>query len=244
MSNSTTDQKATLWIVGMPLDEGQVPGPAQLEALARADVLIGESKKVGFGYLKHVPGFRDKEIYFLDGMSNTDKEALIQRIGALLKQGESVALFSDAGMPISFDPGKEILDLCRKKGFEIRSVPGATSWGTAIGLCGWEPPFLLFDFLPREADARLKRLHECKQNMASARAHGVFLETPYRFQTFLKDARKVFGPSAQTFLAWEISRSGESFFWGSMEALAADTLRNARLKGEFVLIVSAPRKIP
>src|SRR4051812_1532117 len=124
MSKPSQNEMSILWIVGMPLGEAGKPPPEALSILEKSDLWIGESRKVGFGFLKHVPGFRDKEVLFLDGQKPHDRADLLERVCQAGKKGQSIALFSDAGMPIAFDPGKDVLETCRVENFEIRSVPG------------------------------------------------------------------------------------------------------------------------
>ena len=154
-----TAETPILFVLGMPLDEeAEISGPAKL-ALAKARLVVGESRKVAFSFLKqagvlHQENSADKIVFLLDPPREDNLRELRSQLAGCRDRGEDVALFSDTGMPILYDPGREVLEWAKELGFRIRSVPGPTSWGTAAALSGFDPPFFLVGFLPRDAGDR------------------------------------------------------------------------------------------
>ena len=57
---------------------------------------------------------------------------------ARLRQGQSLALVSDAGTPSLSDPGARIVAAARAAGFAVRSVPGASAPLAALACSGWD----------------------------------------------------------------------------------------------------------
>ena len=115
----------TLLLVGTPLDDNASPTGEAAKALREADLLIGESRKIAARLVKRAGREGEPPLFLLDNAGPGEWRALKE---ALETQTGTVALFSDGGMPILFDPGREVLTLCRKLKYRIRSVPGATSW--------------------------------------------------------------------------------------------------------------------
>lgn len=225
----------TLFLIGTPLDEAHPLSPEAVQVLSQASVIVGESRKVVDRYLKGhtVPAER----FFLDPFRKEEWQALTQAIEAL-KEDASVCLLSDVGMPILFDPGKEVLEFCQKKKFAIKTVPSATSWATACAVSGFAPPFFLHGFLERDAAQKAQELSRLKRTDA----HLVLMETPYRYRGFLKLLQETFGKPAQVFLAWNIAQKEEHYFWGTLDELEKWSMRLQLEKGEFVLILK--RRIP
>lgn len=228
--------RPTITIVGMPLDEAALPHLSGAHAMEEAQVIIAESPAVALPMLKRARiNTSEKEIFFLDPPDRNPpwKDCLLR----MIHRGGKVVLFSDVGMPVLFDPGTEILEFCLKHEFEIRTVPGPTAWGTACALSGFGPPFYIVGFLPREQKNRAKVLY----SLRSLRAHGVLMDTPYRFRALLDQLIKALGENRVAFLAWEIGKSNELYFWGSLREMEVTTEKRALQKGEFVLILKATR---
>ena len=141
-------------------------------------------------------------------------------------------------MPILFDPGAKVLEECRKLDFQIRTVPGPTSWGTACALSGWEPPFEVYGFLPKEKIEREATL----KSFANAASHTVLMEVPYRFESLLKEISMSLGTSTPGFLAWEIGTDQEKFFWGSIGEITESARQLSLVKGEFVFILQSRKR--
>jgi 16S rRNA (cytidine1402-2'-O)-methyltransferase len=225
--------EAILWVLGVPLSE-QSDLPAQtLERIAQADIVIGESRKSSFRFLAQVPGGKQKPLFLTDESARPEEKDWLPAVKALAKTGGSVALFSDTGMPLLFDPGRDVLIECRKLGFKVRSVSAATSWGSACALTGWDPPFCVAGFPPREKQDRdtfWKTLRQSPQ-------HCVIMERPYRFLALLGECREIFGKTRPAFLAWELDSPEEVLIWGTLEELEKRAGAFTKSKGEFVVVV-------
>jgi len=57
---------------------------------------------------------------------------------ARLRQGQSLALVSDAGTPCLSDPGAQLVAAVLAAGFAVRSVPGASAALAALAVSGWD----------------------------------------------------------------------------------------------------------
>ncbi|MFM8269251.1 MAG: SAM-dependent methyltransferase [Pseudomonadota bacterium] len=199
-------------------------------------IIIGESRRTTERLLSKVLLRDNAKIFYLDNQPDREKKILFAELKSLCQSGGSACLFSDMGMPILFDPGKEILDSVKRLPFQIRCLPGPTSWGTACALSGWNPPFLLIGFLSPKTEERIIELG----NLTRSSAHIVLMDTPYRFQALLKDCLKVFGPEQSGFLAWEIGMPEETYLWGSLKELERWAGEKNLKKGEFILILDKP----
>lgn len=220
-------------VIGVPLQENQPLTLRSQRTLEQCDVVVGESRKSTHRLLSKTQLKKEAQIFLMDNMSNSVFKDLEIALQQTRKQNGNACLFSDTGMPVLFDPGREVLEIARRLEFSIRCEPGPTSWGTACALSGWAPPFLIAGFPPAKTLERQEQL----KSWAHLPYHLVLMDTPYRFQALIKDCQELFGTKRQVFLAWEIGSSEEIYFWGTFPELTRMTHEKKLLKGEFILII-------
>lgn len=228
-----------LYILGTPLDERAVLDPRTAEILSRADIVVGESASVTRRRMGLFAKESKAEVFFLDHAVGLAPD-LAEALSKAAEQKQTVALFSDCGMPILFDPGGTVLEYCRKLKFSIRTSEGPSSWGIACATSGYEPPFLLYGFLPRRPEDRKKALGA----LHPLGAHTVLMEAPYRFKLLLEECRMTFGPKQRAYLAWDLALPGEWHAEGSLDELKQAWSSHGSPKGEYVLILNAAKRPP
>lgn len=223
---------ATLWIVGVPLDDALPLRPESAAIVAGAAFVVAESER-RFTTLAKRSGLADvnDKTAYLDNARPDTLRVIEQRLKELARGNADVALLSDCGMPLLFDTGSSVLGRCRSLGYAVRSVPDATSWGTAAALSGFEPPFAVLGFPPRDPADRMKFL----QAQAKQPAALILLDTPYRYKKLVEDAAKALGPKRAAFVGWELARPSERCLWASLGELAKASGDDG--KGEFVLVI-------
>jgi len=221
----------TIWLVGTPLDEAQPLSVEAVKCLSAVERVIGENRGQLDRYLRSVPKPHPFETIYLDPARDEEEKAWREA----LRLGLSVALLSDTGMPCLFDPGADILAAARKAGYVVRCVPSPTSWGTAAAVSGYEPPFFVAGFAPRKTEEREKAFRD----LARQSGNLILLETPYRFSLLLSELPRFFDPKREVFVAWEIARPEERYWWGPVGEIEAWAKREGLKKGEFILVVKA-----
>lgn len=224
------------YVLGSSLNEYTSFDGRTQDIISQADLILGERFKVTQARLKKTPVKPSCQIFYLDNLNGPNQKLLQNQFEELSKKNSRICLFSDMGMPLLFDPGKEWLELALRLGFNLRCEAGPTSWGTACALSLWNPPFWVQGFLSQKSEERLQQL----ERLRSISAHIVLMDTPYRFQTLLKACDEVFGPRHSAFLAWEISSSKERYFWGSLGQIQKTVLSAGLTKGEFILLLKNP----
>lgn len=152
-----------------------------------------------------------------------------------LKNGESVALISDAGTPLISDPGYFLVRETHLNGVKVVPIPGACAAIAALSASGLATDRFVFEgFLPAKSKARLDRLTALKQESRTL----IFYEAPHRIMDLLEDMQKVFGPDRYAVIARELTKL--------YETIRADTLShlsewvkndNNQKKGEIVVML-------
>lgn len=152
-----------------------------------------------------------------------------------LRNGERIALVSDAGTPAISDPGARIVDEIRNANLPVIPIAGASAAIAALSASGLlSDQFQFVGFLPakdKQRDAALAAL-------THANATLVFYEAPHRIVDTLDALRRAFGPQRRVVIARELSKLFEQIHRCALSE-AGDWLKAEanRQRGEFVLLV-------
>jgi len=226
-----------LYVVATPIGNLRDVSLRALEVLGSADVVAAEDTRVTQKLLQH-HGIRAKMI----PVHEHNERRGAERIVALLREGKTIALVTDAGTPGISDPGAPVVAAVRAAGFPVTPIPGANAAVTALSAAGRAADrFLFCGFLPPRPAARRKEL----ERMKGLPFLLVFYEAPHRVQETLADLRDVLGSEREITIAREITKQFESFHTCALgdaeQWVRADANRG---KGEFVLLVEGALTAP
>jgi 16S rRNA (cytidine1402-2'-O)-methyltransferase len=160
-----------------------------------------------------------------------------------LKNGGTIAVVSDAGMPGISDPGSWLVTEAIAAGVPVIPIPGpnaALSALIASGLPTGEFQFL--GFLPEKGGARRTRLEDLATQPRETAQTVIFYEAPHRIAETLADLESVFSPSLRVVAARELTKIHEEFLRGTVADVRRDLVARDRIRGEFTLLIEAPAK--
>jgi len=166
---------------------------------------------------------------------------VVERVLSHLVAGETIALVSDAGMPVISDPGERLVAAAAAAGFDITVVPGPTAVSSALALSGLPAQRWVFEgFLPRKGSARAERLLE----LADERRTIVVYEAPHRAERTLNDLSNILGPDRSVAVARELTKLHEEVWRGTLADAVAWAAEG--IKGELVFVIegAAPAEPP
>ncbi len=150
----------------------------------------------------------------------------------LVKQGKSIALISDAGMPGISDPGEKLVKKCIEEKVPFTLLPGANAGLTGLVLSGLSTESFAFEgFLSRDKARRKGQIERIKKETRSI----ILYESPKRVVGTLKELEKYLG-DRQVALARELTKHYEEVWRGSIGD-GINEFQNRLPKGEFVLII-------
>ncbi|WP_395742567.1 16S rRNA (cytidine(1402)-2'-O)-methyltransferase [Prosthecobacter sp.] len=159
-----------------------------------------------------------------------------QRIPQLLehmRQGGSVALISDAGMPTVSDPGQRLAGAVVAAGFHVEGIPGPSAVITALAASGLPTtPFYFGGFLPHKKGARTTVLTAALQRDCTS----VFFESPYRLVDTLEILATA-SPKHRLVVARELTKKFEEIKRGPADILLP-YYRTKTPKGEITLLIA------
>jgi 16S rRNA (cytidine1402-2'-O)-methyltransferase len=206
--------------------------------VASVDAIAAEDTRNSSTLLKHY-GIH-KTLFALH--DHNEGEAA-DKLVALLRQGQSVALVSDAGTPCVSDPGARAVARVREAGFRVIPIAGANAAITAFSASGLSGAFTFIGFLPPKREAR-------RSALAGWAAHGPHLlmyEAPHRLEECLQDLADTLGPARRIVIARELTKRFEQIQVCSLgEAVAWLNRDPNHGRGEFVLLAegAGPPKPP
>jgi 16S rRNA (cytidine1402-2'-O)-methyltransferase len=163
-----------------------------------------------------------------------NEHARVAQVIERLRQGQRVALVSDAGTPLISDPGYPLVNAVVEAGFKVIPVPGASSVITALSAAGLPTDsFCFHGFLSHKEKERARRL----EHIGSQPGTQVLFESTHRLLSLLRQVDQIL-PQHQLVVAKELTKRHERFFRGTAAHCLAEFERDSDLqKGEFVLLL-------
>ncbi len=166
-----------------------------------------------------------------------NKESSGAKLLEKLKEGQHIALVSDAGMPAISDPGYELVAQAVNEGLTVVPLPGANAALTALIASGLPcQPFYFYGFLNRSKKEKRHELEGLKRQEATL----IFYESPHRLKETLAQMLEMLGPR-QIVICRELTKRFEEFIRGSLEEVLQWTDQD-EIRGEFVLIVEGSKE--
>jgi 16S rRNA (cytidine1402-2'-O)-methyltransferase len=219
----------TLFVVGTPIGNLADLSQRARETLARADVIAAEDTR-RTGRLLAGLGLPKRPIVSnFEGNERERAGELVER----LRDGASIALVTDGGMPSVSDPGYRLVAAALDAGIDVRVVPGPSAAIAALVASGLPTDRFAFEgFLPRARAARLARLRA----LASEPRTLVAFESPKRVRAALADLIEAMG-DRQVAVARELTKLHEEVLRGRASEVLP-RLGDADPKGELVLVLA------
>lgn len=183
--------KGKLYLIPAPLGENAIHTiPEYVKSVIRSlDIFIVERGKTARKYLKETGiTIPLQEMTFFELNKHTTPEEFSTFLNPI-EEGKNIGLLSEAGVPGVADPGGEVVTLAHQKGIEVLPLVGPSSILLALmasGLNGQN--FAFCGYLPIKQPARKKELIRLEQHALKTGETKIIIETPYRNNSFIKEA--------------------------------------------------------
>ena len=157
-----------------------------------------------------------------------------EHLVAMLAEGKSIAVVTDAGTPGLSDPGFRVVRACRRRGLPVVPVPGASALTAVLSASGLPSnAFLFAGFLPPRSAARIAFLEQHREFPYSL----AFYESCHRIDKFADEIVATLGGDRVLCIAKEVTKLHETFLVGPAKDVRA-RLAQTSLKGEFVVLIA------
>ena len=202
------------------------------DALVSADVVAAEDTR----RLKRLASELGVEIggrivSYFEG----NEEKRTPELAALLADGLTIVLVTDAGMPSVSDPGYRLVVAAIEADVAVTAIPGPSAVLTALAVSGLPVDRFCFEgFLPRKAGERTRALTE----LATERRTMVFFESPHRTETSLRAMAEVFGADRAAAVCRELTKTYEEVARGGLAELVEWAAGQEQgVRGEVTIVV-------
>ena len=220
-----------LYIIPTPIGNLEDITFRSIRVLKEVDVVLAEdtrtSKKLFSHYNIDTP---------LSSFHMHNEHRVLSKWIERIKNGETIALISDAGTPAISDPGFLLVRACVKENIEVDCFPGATAFVPALVNSALACEKFIFEgFLPvkKGRQTRLMFLVEEERTM-------IFYESPHRILKTLKQFSEYFGEDRKVSVSREISKMFEETKRGNLIEVL-QYFEDKKPKGEFVIILDGKK---
>lgn len=216
-----------LYLCATPIGNLNDMSPRVVETLKSVDLIAAEDTRNSIKLLNHFEINTPMTSYH--EFNKVDKA--ITLIGKL-KQGQNIALITDAGTPAISDPGEVLVKMCQEEGITVTSLPGPAALIVALTLSGLSTRRFCFEgFLPFEK----KEKKEILDDLINESRTIILYEAPHRLKSTLDDVYSALGNRRIT-LCRELTKKFESVMPTTIEN-AISYYKENEPRGEYVLVI-------
>ncbi|SFS55204.1 16S rRNA (cytidine(1402)-2'-O)-methyltransferase [Saccharopolyspora flava] len=220
----------TLLLAATPLGDARDASARLVEALGSAEVVAAEDTR-RVRNLASALGVapEGKVVSYYEAVESARAPMLLDA----LRDGKSVLLVTDAGMPSVSDPGYRLVSACVAEGLPVTCLPGPSAVTTALAVSGLPSDRFCFEgFPPRKPGDRRKFFGR----LAAEERTSVFFEAPHRLADALADAVSVLGESRRAAVCRELTKTYEEIKRGTLGELAEWAADGVR--GEITVVLA------
>lgn len=221
--------KGALYLVGTPIGNLSDISERAVKVLSEADFIAAEDTRNSLRLLTHLGIQKPLVSYYEHNKSERGAQ-----IAERLKNGETCALITDAGMPAISDPGEDLVRLCAAEGITVTTVPGPCAAITALTLSALPTGRFSFEgFLSAQKSERRKALSELSEEKRTM----IFHEAPHKLRATLSDMKEAFGKDRAISVCRELTKLNEEILRTDLGG-AVDHYEDNEPRGEYVLVVA------
>jgi len=226
-----------LYVVATPIGNLSDISARAIEILKKVDLIAAEDTRHSSRLLNHL-GIQKTMLSYHDHNEGQQTQNLLEK----LKEGQVVALISDAGTPLISDPGYQLVRQAHENNITVIPVPGPCALITALSASGLPSDRFTFEgFLPSKQRARV----ECLERLKNESRTIIFYESTHRIVASLADMADVFGQDRRAVIARELTKTFETLRGDDLGLLCEWVKNDAnQQKGEVVVLVRGAEELP
>jgi len=217
-----------LYLVATPIGNLKDITLRALETLRTVDVVASEDTRKTGMLLKHFD-ISKPQIAFHEH----NEQRAGEHIEALLRQGKSVAVVTNAGTPGISDPGFTLVRRAINAQIDVTMIPGPTALIMALILSGLPVHSFTFRVFPPRKSAGRRRFLEIDKDAPHTL---IYYESPYRLKAFLKDALETFG-DREAAIANDLTKMFETILRGTLSSLL-ESITQSEPRGEYIIVIA------
>ena len=223
----TEKRQGTLYLCATPIGNLKDITERVIETLKEVDIIAAEDTRNSIKLLNHF-GIKTPMTSYHEYNRYDKAEELINK----LREGNDIALITDAGTPGISDPGEVFVRMCNEAGIRVTSLPGPCALITALTMSGLKTGRFCFEaFLPNDKKERKEILAE----LVSETRTIIIYEAPHHLKKTLTDLRDSLGARKMAVCRELTKQFEEVMLFTIDEALNYYSVNEPR--GEYVLCI-------
>jgi 16S rRNA (cytidine1402-2'-O)-methyltransferase len=225
----------TLLLAATPLGDARDASARLIDALGSADVIAAEDTRrvrALASALGVTPG--GKVVSYYEAVESARLPGLLDA----LREGRTVLLVTDAGMPSVSDPGYRLVSACVAEQLPVTCLPGPSAVTTALAVSGLPSDRFCFEGFPPRKSAERRRWFG---RLVAEERTCVFFEAPHRLADTLLDAVEVLGGQRRAAVCRELTKTYEEIRRGDLAELAAWAAEGVR--GEITVVLGGAEPV-
>ena len=220
-----------IYLVATPIGNLEDITLRALRILREVDLIAAEDTRNTLKLLNHFEISKPLISYH-----RHNEEIKVDNLIEKVKQGQNIAVVSDAGTPGISDPGEVIVKEAIKENIEVIPIPGACAAVNALIASGLDTDeFSFYGFLPLNKKLRKDKFEELKNETKTA----IIYEAPHKLNNTLQDLKQIV-EDRKIVLAREITKIHEEFIRGNIDDIIS---KSDSLKGEMIILIEGTMKI-
>ena len=224
----TKELPGGLYLCATPIGNLEDMTMRAIRVLQQADLIAAEDTRNSIKLLNHFDIHTPMTSYH-----EYNKYDKAEELISLIRQGKSVALITDAGMPGISDPGEVLSRRCHEEGLYVTVIPGACAFVSALALSGMPSRRICFEgFLSADKKERALQLEDIKREKRTI----ILYEAPHHLLKTLRELSEVIGPDRELSVCRELTKRYEEAVFTTIEE-AVERFSETEPKGEFVLVI-------
>lgn len=216
-----------LYLVPTPIGNLEDITLRSIRILKEADLILAEDTRTSGKLLKYFEIGTNMMSFHMH-----NEHQMVEKVIEKLKNGQIIAVITDAGTPGISDPGFLLTRACLQNDIEIECLPGATALIPALVNSGFPSDRFIFEgFLPLKKGRQTRFLQLAEETRTL-----IFYESPHKLLKTLKDFNTYFGSHREISASRELTKLYEETVRGTVTEVIQFFEKKAP-KGEFVLVV-------
>lgn len=216
-----------LYLCATPIGNLADMTPRVIETLREVDLIAAEDTRNSIKLLNHFEISTPMTSYH-----EYNKVEKAHQLIAKMREGQNIALITDAGTPAISDPGEVLVRMCNEEGITVTSLPGPSALIVALTLSGLPTRRFCFEgFLPSDKKEKALVLEELKEETRTI----ILYEAPHHLVKTLEELYKTLGNRKIT-LCRELTKKFETVIPTTLKD-ALERYEAEEPRGEYVLVL-------
>ncbi len=184
--------------------------PQVLEVLGRLNYFLAENLRTSRRFISSLKLGRSIDQLQFEVLDKRTAQQALATLMAPLREGEDVGILSEAGCPGVADPGALAVAYAHQHGIPVVPLVGPSSFLLALMASGFSgQSFVFHGYLPINKASRQKAIRQLEKQASQQRQTQIFMETPFRNDSLLRDVLSQCSPSTLVCIAKDITGPNE-----------------------------------